>query len=592
MLEKSAHKVNCLVPKLADLLQYLQADHRLVTPGHVRLYSNAIDDLTQEAQNLNEVIKMLSVSSGKPHPATNQLNIWLKEWWAVRSSLAEVSDFQSPDIAENVGFAPLENYLTQILLTVERLYKRHCSAKAKKEEAEKEEDVKDLLSIGLVKQLQIDTKDLQLKESVTNLQDLVKLAELQPNMLQKLKASLPLLEQYHAICESLLNVMAVSNRCVAKFTSVLIAVFQNLAVRGFCRPQELQDEENGEEGTNFEDAEGTGLGEGEGKKDVSDRIESEDQLESALKEGENEQAGDKDLQEEDQGIEMNEDFEGKMQDIEKNGEESESDDDDKDKENLDKQMGETEKGADKLDEKLWGEEEGDEEEEDTKDQDDEDGPGGEASESKMVAKDDNKSKKEKDKDQKKKEKLEEMEDTRRENEMDEDGEEYDDNFTDPYGGEANMEDEEEEKMELPDDMTLDNGEQNEKEDDMEQPPMEIEEKGVFPEEEKEPKDNGQEDENEDHHTEKQNSQDDEGKAELGEDSNREQDEDESSEGTKKDERKQGTEEVNNLDNDEESSSADKADASADKDSKTPAEAAEMDTTEGSKDQTKVSSCCS
>lgn len=597
LLQKSADKIHYMVPKLASLLRYLQADHRLVTPTHLKQYSDAIDTLTQEAQNLNEVIKMLSVRSGEPHPAISQLNIWLKEWKAAHSDLSEVTDLHLPDTSENVDFAPLERCLTQILLSVESLYKRHCSSKTMQDDGE--EIVKDLISLGLVKQIEFDTKDLQLKESVHYLQQLVKVAELQPGILLKLKAALPLLEQYHSICESLLNMLTVSNRSIAKLTSVILAVFQNLATSGFCRPKELQDEENGEEGTNFEDAEGTGLGEGEGKKDVSDRIESEDQLESALKEGESEQAGDKDLQEEDKGIEMNEDFEGKMQDIEKKGEENESDDDDddKDQEDLDKQMGETDKGADKLDEKLWGED-ADSEEEDAKDQnDDEDGPGeGDATESKTVAKDDNKSKKENDKKQKEKEKLEEIEDTRKENEMNEDGEEYDDNFTDPYGGEANMEDDDDEKMELPDDMNLDDGEQNEQEEDMEQPPMEIEEKGVFPEEEKEPKEDGKEDENEEQSTTEKQEVNDEaqsGKNDEEEDGDGEQDEEGSSEAAKKDERKQGTEELNDVDNDEEmDDSADKADASADKDSKTPAEAAEMDTTEGSKDQTKVMDSCS
>ncbi|KAK8382570.1 hypothetical protein O3P69_015426 [Scylla paramamosain] len=334
---------------------------------------------------------------------------------------------------------------------------------------------------------------------------------------------------------------------------------------------ELQDEEGGEGATNFEDSGGTGLGEGEGKKDVSDRIELEDQLESALKEGEKEEAGDKDLQEEDKGIEMNEDFEGKLQDVEKNERgESDSDNDDDNQKDLDKQMGETEKGADKLDEKIWGDNEESEDEEETKDQDEEDGPGeGEATESKMVAKDDNKSKKERDKEQKKKEDLDEIEDTRKENEMNEDGQEYDDNFTDPYGGEANIEDEEEEKMELPDDMNLDN------------------------EDEKEPKEDGEEEDAEENTAkgqeepnEKESVEDDDG--ELGEKDDGEQDEEESSEERNKDERRQGTEEGNDLNN-EENNLEDKAEASEDKSSKDPAEAAEMDTTDGSKDQTKEQS---
>lgn len=57
-----------------------------------------------------------------------------------------------------------------------------------------------------------------------------------------------------------------------------------------------------------------GLGDGEGEKDVSDRIESEDQLEDAQPAGqEKEKEEDKDCKEEEKGIEMSEDFDSKLQ---------------------------------------------------------------------------------------------------------------------------------------------------------------------------------------------------------------------------------------------------------------------------------------
>merc|ERR1711874_916965 len=85
---------------------------------------------------------------------------------------------------------------------------------------------------------------------------------------------------------------------------------------------------------------------------------------AALKEGEEEKSGDTDLKEEEKGIEMGDDFEGKMQDVEREEKEDDGDESGEDENNdeHDKQMGETEKGADKLDEKLWGED--DEENED------------------------------------------------------------------------------------------------------------------------------------------------------------------------------------------------------------------------------------
>ena len=48
--------------------------------------------------------------------------------------------------------------------------------------------------------------------------------------------------------------------------------------QGFCIPPEFSDELEGEGATDFKDIEGGGIGEGEGVKDVSDQIESEDQV--------------------------------------------------------------------------------------------------------------------------------------------------------------------------------------------------------------------------------------------------------------------------------------------------------------------------
>ena len=50
-----------------------------------------------------------------------------------------------------------------------------------------------------------------------------------------------------------------------------------VVLQGFCLPAEFSDE-MGEGASQFEDIEGGGLGEGEGAKDVSEQIESEDQV--------------------------------------------------------------------------------------------------------------------------------------------------------------------------------------------------------------------------------------------------------------------------------------------------------------------------
>lgn len=52
----------------------------------------------------------------------------------------------------------------------------------------------------------------------------------------------------------------------------------SITLQGFCLPQELMGGGDGEGATEFHDYEGGGIGEGEGVKDVSDKIENEDQV--------------------------------------------------------------------------------------------------------------------------------------------------------------------------------------------------------------------------------------------------------------------------------------------------------------------------
>ena len=50
------------------------------------------------------------------------------------------------------------------------------------------------------------------------------------------------------------------------------------SVQGFCVPAELSEDTSKDVATKFEDVEGGGIGDGEGVKDVSEQIESEEQV--------------------------------------------------------------------------------------------------------------------------------------------------------------------------------------------------------------------------------------------------------------------------------------------------------------------------
>ncbi|GAA6099361.1 midasin isoform X1 [Tachysurus ichikawai] len=255
-----------------------------------------------------------------------------------------------------------------------------------------------------------------------------------------------------------------AHRSTGKLLSVLASIFTELAQKGFCLPQELMGGGDGEGSTEFHDYEGGGIGEGEGVKDVSDKIENEDQVEDTFQEGQekNEEEPDQqDIKDEDDAIEMSEDFDGKMHD----GEMRESGDEDSDKdedEELDKKMGDLGDGpSDTLDERMWGDDDNDDDDDlDGSDKEEESGPGMDQGESELVAKDDNTEAGESNKDKKNKDKDNptDNEDEREKVHEQVDEREFDENEVDPYHGKQEQK-AEAEALDLPEELNLDQDEQ-------------------------------------------------------------------------------------------------------------------------------------
>ena len=96
---------------------------------------------------------------------------------------------------------------------------------------------------------------------------------------QLLGATIPLFHQYLNMSQHFLVNLLAAHRVTSKLLSVLLSIFTDLVSKGFCLPPEIEEGE-GDGATEFEDIEGGGIGEGEGMKDVSDQIESEDQVSS------------------------------------------------------------------------------------------------------------------------------------------------------------------------------------------------------------------------------------------------------------------------------------------------------------------------
>ncbi|XP_037699423.1 midasin isoform X2 [Choloepus didactylus] len=303
----------------------------------------------------------------------------------------------------------------------------------------------------------------------------------------------PMLSGYSDLVLFFLTMSLATHRSTAKLLSVLAQVFTELAQKGFCLPKELMEDSGGEGATEFHDYEGGGIGEGEGLKDMSDQIENEDQAEDTFQKGQEKDKEDpdskSDIKDEDNAIEMSEDFDGKMHDGDL--EEQEEDDEKSESEggDLDKQMGDLNgEEADKLDERLWGDDNDEEEEEEEEDgKTEETGPGMDEEDSELVAKDDNLDAGNSNKDKNQQDKKEEKEESEAEDggqgqekineQIDE--REYDENEVDPYH--SNQEKlPEPEALDLPDDLNLDsedkNGDEDTDNEEEEENPLEIKEK--------------------------------------------------------------------------------------------------------------------
>ncbi|XP_072912476.1 midasin [Hemitrygon akajei] len=417
--------------------------------------------------------------------------------------------FDDSSVDSEMDFSPLvEPVINTVLCAVQTVLK------GQKEEAEQEqgqvmgnenEDEAKVRSIPtgylsevLEHQMANDISSLNLKKVTAAVSDLLKKLidhrqectieeyQLFNQNCRSIVRLLPMLTSYSELILYYLMVSITTHRSTGKLLSILTHLFTDLAMQGFCLPKELMEDAGGEGSTQFHDNEGGGIGEGEGMKDVSDKIEKEDQVEDTFckdQEKKEDPENMPDVKDEENAIEMSEDFDGKLHDGEPkeqgeqdNDEESDSDEE----EELDKQMGDLgDAEADKLDERLWGGDD-DDDDDDASDKAEETGPGMDMEQSELVAKDDNmEAANQNDSDTKKQEEEEKKEREESKDKIHEqlDEREYDENEVDPYQGKQKQP--EVEALDLPDDLNLENQDGDKSEDEHEEEgdnPYDIEEK--------------------------------------------------------------------------------------------------------------------
>ena len=312
-----------------------------------------------------------------------------------------------------------------------------------------------------------------------------------------LKDIVPMMQQLLVSVFDVLLRGVLLNKAMGKLEYVLLKLFKEILKKGFCLPpkqkEEKKQQEEGEEG----EAEGTGMGDGEGEKDVTDQLDSKEQLDglkNEKREEKEEEGEDKEKEAENTGMDVEDDFDGNMEDVKKEeDEEGEEEEEEEEEDERDREMGELDDDDDQevLDEKLWNESEEEEEpnedekiEQDAKQQN-------EKNTDEMMTKEDEEDEKkenENEKDQEKmennqEEEMEEMEENDDINDLNE--QEYED---DHHMNPKDEEEEEEEDM-IPEDMDIeDSGEEeiiNPDEMENEIPPEEEEEANENEEEEEE-----------------------------------------------------------------------------------------------------------
>jgi hypothetical protein len=211
----------------------------------------------------------------------------------------------------------------------------NATATAEEQEEEKEQGemkLVDLLGLGMTSFSALQTHKLttQLETLCDNLsalphtssQDTSAMARHTRLLVQQ--SACPLVARVLGAEAVLLRDLCESYKSCGKLLYVLLRVFRVLLAKGLCSDETKESEGGGGEGERrFEDdVEGTGMGEGDGKKDVSDQIENEEQLlglkdDKPKEDKEDQKQESKELSEEekDKGVEMSQDFEGDMFDI-------------------------------------------------------------------------------------------------------------------------------------------------------------------------------------------------------------------------------------------------------------------------------------
>ena len=394
-LDRSSILTECetILSESKSILNTINKENcEFILKDKVNHYMHAYSKLNASIVN---ILKHFETSKKEYLPIANpllDLSTYMNE--SMQSALSDVANENSNSSFENFE-ETLESIIHSVLISLQKLFKKYPT-KNSQDEDEKispkkktSEDDSELEDQHLKKRLYESLKDDwnvmnmdKLNKEIMNMLLVVKLAAPSVEKIENIKKLLniqPLLEQFNLMTEYFLYQQLGAHKVSAKMLSVLLTVFIEIGTKGFCVPQDLMQDEEGESKKDQKEGEGFGLEDGTGENDASDKIESEDQLDDAKRPEDRAEDNKKDEKDneckEEKGIEMSDNFEGELQDIEKPEDENDDSGESENEEDMSKEMGETEEGAEKLDDQIWGDDEQPEEPEEENDMNEEDGKG-------------------------------------------------------------------------------------------------------------------------------------------------------------------------------------------------------------------------
>ena len=168
-------------------------------------------------------------------------------------------------------------------------------------------------------------------------------------LLQRLQ---PFLQRYLRLVDVYLSMLAGWHKSLLKLASTLLIIGQELADKGFCKPTEMESDSKHQE--MVED--GTGIGEGSGKADVSKDITDESQVEGLRDQQKEENVESEEKDEADSAIEMDGDFGADVEETQE-GAKTEEEEEPTEDEPPEEEMAQLDRDdPNVVDEKLWGQE--------------------------------------------------------------------------------------------------------------------------------------------------------------------------------------------------------------------------------------------